>query len=306
MSTISKPTASDLALLALVAVIWGTSFVALKISVLEIGALWSAALRVVIAFFVLLPFYVIKKQPFPNGARNLVFVALVSLLNIVIPFIMISWALKHIDSGIAALLLGLSPFMAMLLGHFFTGDERITPLKVLAVCCAFGGISLVVGEEAFFGLGTSSVVAQAAVAASGACYVTAGLLMRKVESKPLPFTLLAVGLAALMLTIFSLVFVGLPSRMPSPNAWIALLWLGVLSTGLAYILRFYLVNRVGISTFSLSMNTVPIFGVIFGAILLNEVIETTTIVALALVVLGLMISRAATPSARKQKAENQL
>jgi len=82
---------------------------------------------------------------------------------------------------------------------------------------------------------------------------------------------------------------------------LALLWLGLFPTGLAYILRFYLVRKVGVSTFAIGMNTIPVFGIIFGAILLDEAVEVKTIIALGLVISGLFIARFGMPKTEISK-----
>ncbi len=113
--------------------------------------------------------------------------------------------------------------------------------------------------------------------------------------KPIPFTTLALGLGATCLIAIAIIVEGIPSQLPGMKASLALLWLGCFPTGLAYVLRFYLVRRVGVSTFAIGMNAIPVFGIIFGAILLNEAVEMTTIIALCLVISGLFVARLGTP-----------
>ena len=113
--------------------------------------------------------------------------------------------------------------------------------------------------------------------------------------KPIPFTTITLGMGAFMLILLALCFEGLPDKLPGVKASVALLWLGLFPTGLAYVLRFYLVRRVGGSTFAIAMNTIPVFGIILGAILLNEKIKLTTIIALCLVISGLFVARLGAP-----------
>jgi drug/metabolite transporter (DMT)-like permease len=102
-----------------------------------------------------------------------------------------------------------------------------------------------------------------------------------------------------VLIIIALLIEGVPTELPGSKASLALLWLGVFPTGVAYVLRFHLVRKVGISTFAIAMNTIPVFGIIFGAILLNETIGQTTIIALCLVISGLVVARLGTPSRKE-------
>lgn len=295
LSEITKPTLKDIALLLGIAVIWGSAFSSIKVLVAETGALWGAALRVFVGFLVVLPFLLLVKKGNKLDQRQIIGIAFVSLLNMVIPFILISWALKHIDAGVGSLLLGVTPFIAMIIGHFTTRDERITKWRALAVLFAMTGISILVGPQAFLGLGSSAFLAQLAIVASGACYVIAGFMMRRIDAEPVLFTVSALGAGAVMLIAVALVGAGAPFFQLSGKAWVNLLWLGTAPTGLAYLMRYWLVRRLGVSTFALAMNAVPIFGISIGALYLGEVIHWTTLLALAFVLCGLAIARKAAP-----------
>ena len=290
MTKIAKPQTSDLVLLILVAAIWGSSLTAIKMVVDDLGPMWTAATRVAIGFLAVLPFFAIRVQ-WPRSVKLWIILTIVAALNMVVPFILISWAMEHIEAGVGALLLGTTPFIAMVMGHFLTIDERISPLKFLAVIFAITGIGVLAGPDALLGVGSAAFLAQMAVIFGGACYVSAGFLMRRIDLDPIAFTAIALGLGTIMLVVASLVWEGLPKRMPYDLDLLALIWLGVFPTGLAYVLRYFLVRRVGVSTFALAMNTVPIFGIIIAAAILGEAIEWTTLLALGLVLTGLMVAR---------------
>lgn len=186
----------------------------------------------------------------------------------------------------------------MIIGHFTTHDERISRYRILSVLFAMTGILILVGPEALAGLGSSTFLAQLAVVASGVCYVSAGFVMRRVDAAPVVFTALALGLGSLMLIAIAYAFAGPPELDLSLEALINLVWLGTASTGLAYLMRYWLIRRLGVSTFALAMNTVPVFGIIIGALYLGEVVHWSTLVALLCVLCGLVISRWATPESR--------
>ena len=295
MEKISRPGTAELALLGLTALIWGTAFAAIKISVVDLGAVWTAAGRVFIGFVVLLPVCMFTGFDIPTDRKTWFLICMVAILNMVVPFILISWSMHYIDSGLGALILGATPITAMLLGHFFTQDEKINRYRFLAVMMGLCGIIIIVGPDAASGLGSATFLAQISIIASGACYVCAGLIMRRLDVRPIPFTATALGTGAFILILIALVTEGLPA-IPERSASLALLWLGVFPTGLAYVLRFFLVRRVGISTFSLGMNSVPVFGIMIGAFWLNEKIEGQVIFALGLIVCALFVSRLGMPA----------
>lgn len=301
MNQITRAGRTDICLLILTALIWASAFAAIKFALEDLGPVWTAASRVSIGFLALIPFAIVKKSSFRISNKEIGATIIISMMITVVPFILISWGLQYIDSGITALLMGTTPFMAMVMGHFFTQDESINSYKLMAVAVAMSGILLIVGPDAIKNLGSTSFVAQLAIIGAGFCYVSGGILIRKVDMKPIPFTTLALGVGAFVLVILALVFEGVPKQIPSSKAMLALLWLGLFPTGLAYILRFYLVRKVGVSTFAISMNTIPVFGIIFGAILLNETVELQTMISLGLVISGLFIARLGSPKPEPEK-----
>lgn len=301
MNQITRAGRVDISLLILTALIWASAFAAIKFALEDLGPIWTAASRVSIGFLALIPFAILKKSNFKMSKQDLSLVIIIAMLITVIPFILISWGLQYIESGITALLMGTTPFMAMILGHFFTQDESINRYKLMAVAVGMTGILFIVGPDAINNLGSTSFVAQLAIIGAGFCYVSGGILIRKVDMKPVPFTTLALGIGAFALVILAVFFEGVPKQVPGTKAMLALLWLGLFPTGLAYILRFYLVRKVGVSTFAIGMNTIPVFGIIFGAILLNEAVEVNTMIALGLVISGLFIARLGVPKPETAK-----
>ncbi len=289
----------DLLVLALVAMIWGSAFSAIKVVVGELGAMWAAAFRVCIGFAVVAPLLMFRKNQINIRTDHLREIAIVALLNMVIPFILISWSMKHIQAGVGSLLLGLTPFVAMIIGHFATNDERITSKRAVAVAFALTGIIVLVGPEAISGLQTTALWAQLAVMTAGVCYVSAGFVMRRLDLDAITFTSFALGAGSLMLCLVAFATVGAPNLDLSQEVVLTLLWLGVLPTGVAYLLRYWLVRRVGVSTFALAMNTVPVFGIMIAAFYLGETVHWTTLVALGFVLTGLAIARSSAPGTAK-------
>jgi drug/metabolite transporter (DMT)-like permease len=213
------------------------------------------------------------------------------MFNVVIPFFLISWSELTVDAGVVSILMGTGPFAALLGSHFFTSDDRITPHKLLAVLLGFLGIVLIIGFDALRGVGHGNLVAQAAALGGSLCYVVAGLLIRRIKFPPVRLTFLALSVGAVTLIVLALLIDGPMRSLPSPHATGALLYLGILPTGIAYALRFHLIRKVGYSTFAYSVNLIPVFGVLIGVVLLGEPLRPQVLIALALVVGGLFIAR---------------
>lgn len=288
---IRRPTALDLGLLLLLAIIWGSAFLAIKVVVEETGPLWLATLRVIIAFLVLLPLAMMKGMVWPTSGRQWNLISVIMLLNVVVPFFLISWAEQFINAGVASLLMGVGPFMALVGSHFTTRDDRMNTAKVLGALLGFCGILVLVGQEAIHGLG-QNLLGQLAVILASACYVSSGLLIRKLTGfPPMRLSTLILGLSSFTLLALSLFFEGLPAQAFSLDSWLGLVYLGVFPTALGYILRYHLIQTVGMSAFSSSINLIPVFGVLLSALLLGEVLTAKVFLALLLVVTGLFIIR---------------
>lgn len=298
MQTIKHATLTDIALIALTALLWASAFVAIKIAVPETGPFWLAAIRVLIGFLVLLPYALYRGFMLPQGRSMWLLVIGMSLLNVVFPFLLISWAELTIDAGVTSLLMGTGPFFALVGSHILTVDDRLTLPKLIGVLCGFTGVLVIVGTDAIEGLG-SNVPAQLACVAGALCYVAAGLLIRRIDIPPGRLACLALGISALVLVALAVWQDGAPPLGLSSQASASLLYLGLLPTGFAYMLRFYLIRKIGYSTFSIGLNLIPVFGVLLGLLLLNEPLTPQVMVALVLVVFGLFIARMKPQAGRK-------
>lgn len=291
MQTIRKSTPADIALLILTAFLWAGAFPAIKIAVSEVSPLWLAASRVTVGFLVLLPWALWRGWIWPQDRNTALLLLAVSLLNVVFPFYLISWAEQTISASVTSLLMGTGPIFALLGTHLFTRDDRATGPKLAAVTMGFAGILVIVGLDALRGMGSQNLAAQAAALLGSLSYVASGLIVRRIDMPPVRLACLALGAGMIVLLASGVLIDGLPRRVPGQTAIFALVYLGVLPTGIAYILRFHLIQTVGYSTFALGTNLVPVFGVILGFVILSEPLRPEILIALALVVGALFVAR---------------
>ena len=293
-TTIRKPTPLDLSTLLFLTIVWASAFIAIKVAVPHIGAVWLATSRVVIAFLVLLPWTFYRGAVLPRSARSWGLIVIISLLNVTMPFLLISWAELSISAGITSLLLGTGPLLSLILSHLATHDDKITRFKLIGITFGFAGIALVVGRDVFSNWNPATFLAQLAVLGASLCYATSGVMVRKVtDLPPTRMATLILGLSSLELLALG-AWHGLPDFASLPNnGWVSLIYLGLLATGIATILRYRLIRTIGASYFSLGMNLIPVFGVILGALLLHEHVAWTTWIALVLILTGLFIARKA-------------
>ena len=138
------------------------------------------------------------------------------------------------------------------------------------------------------------------------CYVIAGAIVRRIDIPPVQLASLALLVGAAILLPVAGIVDGIPSALPSRDAMLALLFLGVFPTGLAYVLRFHMINKIGYSTFSMSIYMIPAFGLMLGHLLLGEPLRPVLVVALALILTGLWFAKkgsGAAPVAPVAKSE---
>lgn len=288
---IRKPNGLDIGLLLFLTLIWASAFLAIKVVVPDTGPLWLATIRVVIAFLALLPVVLYQGIEWPESAREWRLLSLVMALNVVAPFFLISWAEQSIDAGVASILMGVGPFMAILGSHFTTTDDRFTRAKVIGALLGFSGIMVLVGWDALHGLG-ENLKGQGAAMLGSACYVTSGLIVRRMRAfSSVQLSGLVLGMASLSLLILVLSIEGLPSTNFSPTSWIGLFYLGLFPTALGYILRYHLIQKIGVSALAIGLNMIPVFGVLLSALFLNEQISLNLFISLAMIVTGLFIVR---------------
>ena len=291
-NTIRKPTPLDLSGVLFLTIIWASAFIAIKVAVPQTGPVWLAAIRVCIGFAILLPWALYRGLILPTSAKSWLFLLIVSLLNVAIPFLLISWAELTISAGVTSLLLGTGPLLALILSHVTTHDDKINIYKLIGITFGFSGIALVVGGEAMADLGGGHLLAQLAVLGASRCYASSGAMIRQItDIPPTRLATIILGMASVELVLLALLEGPPDFAAIDTTSWLSLIYLGLLPTGIATILRYRLISTVGASFFALGMNLIPIFGVLMGAILLSEEVTLTTWLALGMIMLGLFVAR---------------
>lgn len=289
-SPIRAPSRLDTGLMVLAAMIWASGFVAIRIAAPETGPVWLAAIRVGLGVLVLLPYALWRGMVWPEGGVQWALIIGMAMLNVVVPFMLVSWSGLTLDASVMSLLMGTGPFLALLGSHVLTDDDRMTTRKLMSVLLGFAGIVVLVGPSALSGLGSGSLQAKLAMLAASSCYVTAGLLIRRIRIPPVRLAALALTIGAAALFPLALIIEGPLQTDLSAPAMVALVYLGVFPTGIAYILRFHLIRTIGYSRFSLTVNMIPVFGMALGVLLLGEPLTISSVVALGLVLSGLYVA----------------
>ncbi len=292
-----KPGLSDYLLLTLLAFIWGSSFTLIKVVVPHLPPLSLTLWRVSMAALVLWPVaWLLGERPW-IGWRGMGWVALAALTGTVLPFSLISWGEEHIDSGLAAIFISLTPIMVLLLAHFVTGEERLTPRRMLGVALGLAGVLVLMGAESLLHLG-ENVLRQLAVAGAAFCYAVNTLVMRHLQLRyaisgtvrtgPVSLAALIMLTSALMLAPLALWRDGLLLPPPVAAGWAMLL--GVVHTGIAALLMFAILRRAGAVFFASINFLIPVFGYMLGVLALGEPLSLRALLALGLVLAGIALA----------------
>lgn len=289
--TQGHPGVRDYALLVCLSAIWGASFLFIKIGVETVPAATMTLARLAIASVLLIVVARMAGQTLPRGLRLWGLITLASLFGAALPFTLIAWGEEHIDSGLAAILMAVMPLTTLLLAHAFTKDEKMTPRKALGVAMGIVGLVVLIGPANLAALGEDAI-RQLAVAGGAFCYGVNAVVTKSLTEQPR--RAMAAGLmiaSTLMLLPISLMLDRPWTLSPSTASLVSILVLAVLQTAIATLMMLALVRRQGASFFSQINFMVPLFGVLFGALVLLERPPPNAYAALAIILLGVAIAR---------------
>ncbi|MES2602240.1 MAG: EamA family transporter [Pseudomonadota bacterium] len=279
--------ATNLALLLLLATLWGAAYTLIKIGVETIPPLTLIAARTLIAGTILLAIMRLRGIAMPRDPAVWKRFMIQACLNSVIPFTLIAWAERHVGAGLATILGSNAPIFAFLLALLFVRHERPTLRQSFGVAAGLAGICLVVGVDAFNGLG-QDVLAQLALVLSAVTFGAAALFGRNFNG--LDSMVPAAGsmiCGAIILTPLSLIVDRPWTLTPSSASIAALIALAVFSTAIAFVIYFRLIQTLGsVGATAQAYLRVPI-GVALGVVFLGETLSPTVWVGLVCVIAGI-------------------
>lgn len=281
---------SQWAILLLLSVLWGGSFYFIAVALTELPPLTVVTLRVGLATLALLGVMMVMGIKIPMGPVWRVYLVL-GFINIAAPFSLVVWGQTHIPSSLASILNAATPLSGVVIAHIFTSDEKITPGRAAGIIIGFSGVAIMVGPEALEGLGTN-VMAQLAVLGAGVFYAF-GTVYARLRLKPFGINPIAsaAGLLAggtvFMLPLALVIEQPWTLAMPGVGVWAAVLAFALLSTSLAYILYFKLLESTGAANILLVTFLIPVTSILLGVGLLNEVLLAKHFIGMAIIGLGL-------------------
>ena len=282
----SKPL--DYFVLTLLAFIWASAFFNIKIATYSYGPLTIAFLRIFLGAIPVILLCYIKKIKIEAFSKDWLWFASIGVINLVIPFFLIAYGVKNVQSNLAAILMASTPLSATVLAHFFTKNEKINLVKSLGVLLGFSGIVFLFSDNIL--INKNNFVSALLILCGSTFYVIGGLLTLKISNKKnenVTASILIWGIIVLMPISF---IVEQPWNLsPRLDSTLSLLYLGIFSTGIAWLLRFYILKHNGLVFQSQVAYLIPIFGVILGYLILGELITSKVIISLLAVIIGIYI-----------------
>lgn len=276
--------AKDWVVLISLGLIWGTSYMFIKVAVREFAPATLVAIRLGLAALVLLPVVYLRGNRLPADVRTWSRLLLLGTVNAALPITLISWAELHITSAAASILNATTPLWSVVLTQL-VGEERMTWPRLTGVALGFAGVVVLVGGD-LNAVGRADLLGSLAVVVASGMYAV-GILYARRNLRDLDVTVLAVG-SLVGATVFLVPFAlasGLPARV-SPAPMGSLLALSLGGTAVAYLLYFYLVKNVGATQVTLVTYINPATAVFWGWLILAEPVTGQVAGGLALILLG--------------------
>mgnify|MGYP001478350214 FL=1 len=287
-----QPNLIDYILLTLLALIWASAFFNIKIATYSFGPVTIALLRVFFGAIPVLLLCFYKKIKVEAFSKDWYWFAIIGFINLVIPFFLISYGVKSVQSNLAAILMSTTPLSSTILGHYYTKNEKFNFTKTIGILIGFAGIiylfsdNLLINESNFF----SAIL----ILVGSTCYVIGGVLTLKIKEKKNENVTGSILIWAVIILIPLSLFIEKPwTYNPSIQSTVSVIYLGLVSTGIAWLLRFKILVDNGLIFQSQVSYLIPIFGTILSYIFLKELITVKVLISLIAVVIGIYFVRRA-------------
>ena len=283
-----EPKLIDYILLTFLSLIWASAFFNIKIATYSYGPIMIAFLRIFFGAIPVVGLCLLKKIKIEAFSKDWYWFASIGIINLVIPFFLIAYGVQKVQSNLAAILMATTPLSATILAHFFTENEKFNLYKTLGILIGFSGIVFLFSDKIL--ISDENIFYALSILLGSTCYVIGGILTLKISKKRNENVTASILIWGSIIVFPISMFLEQPwNSSPSLDSMIALLYLGVFPTGIAWLLRFHILKNNGLVFQSQVAYLIPIFGVILGYLFLNELITSKVIVSLSLVILGIYL-----------------
>ena len=287
-----QPKLLDYILLVLLALIWASAFFNIKIATYSFGPVTIAFLRVFFGAIPVLLLCYYKDIKIEAFSKDWYWFALIGFINLVAPFFLIAYGIKSVQSNLAAILMSTTPLSSTVLGHFYTKNEKFNFIKTFGILIGFSGILYLFSDNLL--IDENNFVSALLILLGSTCYVIGGVLTLKISKKKNENVTGSILIWATIILIPLVSFIEQPWNVsPRLDSTISVIYLGLVSTGLAWLLRFRVLVNNGLIFQSQVSYLIPIFGTILSYIFLKELITTKVLISLIAVSVGIYFVRKA-------------
>ena len=281
-----QPKLIDYILLVILALIWSSAFFNIKIATESFGPVTIAFLRVFFGSIPVLLLCFYKKLRVEAFSKDWYWFAIIGFVNLVLPFFLIAYGVKSVQSNLAAILMSTTPLSSTILGHLYTKNEKFNFIKTFGILIGFSGIIYLFSDNIL--INENNFISALLILLGSTCYVVGGVLTLKISKKKNENVTGSILIWAVLILIPLSILIEKPWNLnPRLDSTISVIYLGLVSTGLAWLLRFRILIRNGLIFQSQVSYLIPIFGTILSYIFLKELITTKVLISLIAVIIGI-------------------
>ncbi len=281
-----QPTLFDYFLLTILALIWASAFFNIKIATYSFGPVTIAFLRVFFGAIPVLLLCYYKNIKIEAFSKDWHWFAMIGFINLVAPFFLIAYGVKSVQSNLAAILMSTTPLSSTILGHFYTKNEKFNFIKTIGILIGFSGIVFLFSDNLL--IDENNFVSALLILLGSTCYVIGGVLTLKISKKKNENVTGSILIWATIILIPLVGFIEQPWQLtPRLDSTVSVIYLGLVSTGIAWLLRFRILVKNGLIFQSQVSYLIPIFGTILSYIFLKELITFKVLISLIAVVVGI-------------------
>ena len=282
----TSPKTIDYILLSILSLIWASAFFNIKIATYSYGPLTIAFLRIFLGAVLIVIMCVFKNIKIEAFSKDWYWFAVIGFVNLVIPFFLIAYGVQKIQSNLAAILMSTTPLSSTILGHFYTKNEKFNLVKTIGILIGFSGIVFLFSDNLL--IDENNFVSALLILLGSTCYVVGGVLTLKISKKKNENVTGSILIWAIIILLPLTFLIEQPFQtMPRTDSLISAIYLGIVPTGIAWLLRFRILTTNGLIFQSQVSYLIPIFGTILGYIFLKELITTKVLVSLIAVCVGI-------------------
>jgi drug/metabolite transporter (DMT)-like permease len=284
------PKLIDYILLIILSLIWASAFFNIKIATYSFGPVTIAFLRVFFGSIPVLLLCYLKNIKIEAFSKDWHWFAMIGFINLVVPFFLIAYGVKSVQSNLAAILMSTTPLSSTILAHFYTKNEKFNLVKTIGILIGFSGIIFLFSDNIL--IDQNNFISALLILLGSTCYVIGGVLTLKISNKKNENVTGSILIWATIILFPFVVFLEQPwQSTPRIDSLASVIYLGIVPTGVAWLLRFRILTQNGLIFQSQVSYLIPIFGVILGFIFLDELITTKVLISLIAVCIGIYFVR---------------